>query len=134
MNVQVSLLSLYTSGELLQDLKQSRESLIDELSIGLRSSLFLEPELKITGKEKRPFTDEELEGLVKHYKHFKDFFDVKCLLPIQKLNQENNTSSKIHRLMLEYNIDKNTAEKAQEQIDMGMDKDTAVEFANFYSE
>jgi len=40
----------------------------------------------------------------------------------------------IRELMKEYDIDEDTAEKAQELIDMDIDEDEAVELAKKYSE
>ena len=77
------LISLHASeyGNLLRELKTNRDILICDSSVGFRIRHFL----KINSEEKRPFSDQEIERLVEHYKYFANFFSKKDLLPVKKL-------------------------------------------------
>lgn len=46
------------------------------------------------------------------------------------LEPEDIEKEDIHRLMKDHDIDKDTAEKAQELIDEGLDEDEAIELAD----
>lgn len=81
MNAQIF---LYTSSTLLQTLNKDRQTSISELPTGLRISLFLKGELGIKDGEERPLSNEEVEKLLDHHKHFKPFFEAKELLPIKE--------------------------------------------------
>ncbi|KKU22518.1 MAG: hypothetical protein UX31_C0001G0036 [Candidatus Nomurabacteria bacterium GW2011_GWA1_46_11] len=77
------LISLHASeyGNLLRKLKTNRGVLICDSDVGFRTRHFL----RIDGREKRPFSDQEIERLVEHYKYFANFFSKKDLLPVKKL-------------------------------------------------
>ncbi|MCR4323130.1 MAG: hypothetical protein NUV61_03540 [Candidatus Azambacteria bacterium] len=79
MGIQISLhASEY--GNLLQELKTNREIHVRDSGVGFRIRHFLE----ITGEEKRPFSDREIEILVEHYEYFNDFFIKHGLLTVKK--------------------------------------------------
>mgnify|MGYP001618068787 CR=1 FL=1 len=79
------LISLHASeyGNLLRKLKTNREILISDSDVGFRIRHFL----GLNGEEKRPFSDQEIENLVEHYKYFNNFFSKKDLLPVRKLRK-----------------------------------------------
>lgn len=83
MSVIVSLIAS-EYGNLLRKLKTNREILICDAEIGLRVGWFFQG-LGINGEEKRPFSDQEIESLVKHYKYYNAFFSKQGLLPIKKI-------------------------------------------------
>lgn len=90
------LISLHGSeyGNLLRKLKTNSGVLICDSDVGFRIRHFL----RIDGKEKRPFSDQEIESLVEHYKYFNNFFNKNDLPLVRKLRVNNN--KKIWKIQL----------------------------------